>query len=170
MDRGAWQATVHGVTKSQTQVSATQNMCEISDTYWQGGPVDQGIHPPAITRLPILSKLHQTRVFFKNVFINEDRKLILVFIVDYLRKLSILPYAHWPIVGLFKKNFIHNFFKHFYLFFIIWLYLIIFGCDLFCFWFVSAHGLFLAVAGRGYSSLWYMGLPLQWLLLSQHRL
>ena len=69
-------------------------MCEISDTHGQGGTFDQYIHPPAITRLPILSKLHQTRVFFKNALINEDRKLILVFIVDYLRKLSIIPYAH----------------------------------------------------------------------------
>ena len=43
-----------------------RTMCEISDTRGQGGTVDQYIHPPAITCLPILPKLHQTRVFFKS--------------------------------------------------------------------------------------------------------
>ena len=28
MDRGAWQATVHGVTKSQTQLSDYHSLCE----------------------------------------------------------------------------------------------------------------------------------------------
>ena len=72
-----------------------------------------------------------------------------------------------------ESNYIYKIFSEFlsphlnndsFLFFLIYLfYLFIFGCWVF----VTARGLSLVAASRGYSSLWCVGFSLWWLLLLQ---